>query len=81
MLHLGLIALGKGRSSAAGGVQADAHAQKGLGSAALVGACRLHAPGDRTLHVALAHAGVAQHCALVAHVDELLALLVIGDAA
>ena len=82
MLHLHLCRIG-GRSrthKVPGCVHAHAHCHKGVACTGGVGACRLDAPCHGGLHIALPDGSVGQHCALVPHIDELLALLVVADA-
>ena len=39
----------------------------------------LHASGYRSLNIALPHTGIAQHGALVSHIDQILGFFIIRD--
>ena len=79
LLHLLLVRLRSGLHEAAARLHAHSHAHEGDSGPGLVRTGGLHAAGDRPLDVALADRGVGEHRALVAHIDELAGLVVVGD--
>ena len=81
ILHLLLIGGGERACHVARGIHAKANAHERCARARGVAAGGFHAARHCALNVAFAHAGIGQHCALIAHVDELLALFVIGQGA
>ena len=81
ILHLLLVGGGERARHVARGIHAKANAHERRARARGVAAGGFHAARYCALNVALAHAGIGKHCALIAHVDELLAFLVIGQGA
>lgn len=81
ILHLLLVGGGERARHVARGIHAQANAHERRARARGVAAGGFHAARHCALNVAFAHAGIGQHCALIAHIDELLAFLVIGQGA
>ena len=80
LLHLRAVGLAGRTHEVACRAHTDAHAHERLRTAALIAAGRFHTACDRTLDIALADRGIGEHSALIAHLDELFRLLVVGDA-
>ena len=80
LIHLLLVRLGERAGHASARVHAHADAHEGLRCTGGVAARSFHAACHSALHITLAHGGIGKHGALVAHVDELLGFLVVGDA-
>ena len=57
-----------------------AHTHECLSRACAVGACRLEATSHSALNVTLSDTCIREHCALVAHIDKLLGLVIVGYA-
>ena len=80
LLHLLLVGLGKRARHACARVHPNANAHKRLCSAGAVAAGSLHAARHGALHIPFAHGRIGKHRALVAHIDQLLGFLIIGNA-
>src|SRR5699024_7689364 len=78
-LHLLLVCLGESPGHPRAGLHPHIDAHKPGSGPISVGTGSLKATGHGSLNVTLPDSGVAEHSALVAHIDELLGFRVIGD--
>ena len=82
LLHLHLLQVGRrcGAHKSAAEVHAGAHSHEACHRTASVGTGCLKAACHRALHIPLAHRRVAEHRALIPHIDEFLRFFIIGNA-
>ena len=82
LLHLHLLQVGRrcGAHKSAAEVHAGAHSHEACHRTASVGTGCLKAACHRALYIPLAHRRVAEHRALIPHIDEFLRFFIIGNA-